>query len=120
MMDMMTNQEKTLESMFRAHESLRKHLQAADPLLDNDSETASILTSTTNLTNLTVFDFDIAIKATAVYQRCMNRRSDRTSLLSLGLSTSQHTSSSKTKDTATEEKHDLASEPGRCQSAGKL
>jgi WD40 repeat protein len=111
MMDMMTNQEKTLESMFRAHESLRKHLQAADPLLDNDSETASILTSTTNLTNLTVFDFDIAIKATAVYQRCMNRRSDRTSLLSLGLSTSQHTSSSKTKDTATEEKHDLASEP---------
>jgi hypothetical protein len=45
MMDMMTNQEKTLESMFRAHESLRKHLQAADPLLDNDSETASILTS---------------------------------------------------------------------------
>jgi WD40 repeat protein len=111
MMDMMTNQEKTLEGMFRAQKSLRKHLQAADPSLDNDSDTASILTSTTNMTILTAFDFDSVIKTTAVYQRCMKRLGDRTSLLSLGLSTLQRTSSSRDDDTTTEEKHNLTSEP---------
>jgi WD40 repeat protein len=111
MMDMMTSQEKTLEGMFRAQESLRKHLQAADPSLGNVSDTASILTSTTNMTTLTTFGFDSVIKTTAVYQRCMKRLGDRTSVLSLGLSTLQRTPSSRDEDTTTEEKHNLTSEP---------
>jgi hypothetical protein len=109
MIDMMTNQEKTLESMFQAQNSLRRHFQATDTSLDHDGDTASIFTSTTNATVLTAFDFDAVIKSTAVYQRCMKRRGDRKSLLALGSSMMQMTPSPATKDMPAGEEQDLAS-----------
>lgn len=76
---MMTNQEKTLKSMLKAQNSLRRFLH--DGPVDKEIETASILSSTTGVTALTAFDFDSIIKATAVYKRCMIRRGDEQSLL---------------------------------------
>ncbi|CAD0097344.1 unnamed protein product [Aureobasidium mustum] len=79
MIDMMTNQEKTLKTMFQAQNSLRRFLH--DGPVDKETDTASILSSTTSGTALTAFDFDSIIKSTAVYKRCMNRRGDEQSLL---------------------------------------
>jgi hypothetical protein len=109
MIDMMTSQEQTLESMCQAQKSLRKHLQTADPSLGNHSDTASILTSSTNSTALTVFDFDTVIKATAVYQRCMGSRGDRTRLLLKRLSMVHLIPEPETDDTVIEEESDSAS-----------
>jgi hypothetical protein len=106
MIDMMTNQEKTLESMFQAQNSLRKYIQAADISLDQDGDTASIFTSTTNSTALTAFDFDAVIKATAVYQRCMRHRDNVKSLSAIGSSRVWMASSSATHDRAAEEELD--------------
>lgn len=107
---MISNQEKTLDSMLGAQESLRKHLQAAHTVLDDDCDTASIRTSGTSMTNLTAFDFDAAIKSTVVYQRCMERRSDRTGPLSLRLPTVQPDASPESKNMMTEKKQYSASE----------
>ncbi|THY22533.1 tricorn protease domain 2-containing protein [Aureobasidium pullulans] len=67
MMDMMANQEKTLQNMLRARGSFRKYLQEANVPLDN--EVASILTARTSSTALTAFDFDSIIMRTSVYKR---------------------------------------------------
>ncbi|KAH0337686.1 hypothetical protein KCU81_g7952, partial [Aureobasidium melanogenum] len=89
MIDMMTNQEKTLESMLEAQASLRRFLQHGP--VDKETDTASILSSTTSGTALTAFDFDSIIKSTAVYKHCMNRRGVETNLLeSLERSTIQY------------------------------
>jgi WD40 repeat protein len=109
MIDMMTSQEQTLESMCQAQKSLRKHLQTADPSLGNHSDTASILTSSSNSTALTAFDFDTVIKATAVYQRCMRSRGDRTRLLLKRLSMVHLIPEPETDDTLIEEESDSAS-----------
>jgi WD40 repeat protein len=109
MIDMMTNQERTLESMFQAQNSLRKYFQAGDTSLDHDGDTASIFTSTTNATALTAFDFDAVIKSTAVYQRCMKRRDNRKSLLALGSSMMRKTSGSAVNDTPGEAEPDTTS-----------
>jgi WD40 repeat protein len=79
MMDMMANQEKTLQNMLRARGSFRRYLQDAKVPLD--SEVASILTASTGSTTLTAFDFDSIIMRTAVYKRCMARGSDNNELL---------------------------------------
>lgn len=79
MMDMMANQEKTLQNMLRARGSFRKYLQDAKVPLD--SEVASILTASTSGTALTAFDFDSIIMRTSVYKRCMARGSDNNELL---------------------------------------
>ena len=79
MMDMMANQEKTLQNMLRARGSFRKYLQDAKVPLD--SEVASILTASTGGTALTAFDFDSIIMRTSVYKRCMARGSDNNELL---------------------------------------
>ncbi|KAG9664808.1 hypothetical protein KCU64_g416, partial [Aureobasidium melanogenum] len=71
MIDMMTNQEKTLKSMLEAQNSLRRFLH--DGPVDKEIDTASILSSTTSVTALTAFEFDSIIKATAVYKRCTSR-----------------------------------------------
>jgi hypothetical protein len=105
----MTSQEQTLESMCQAQKSLRKHLQTADPSLGNHSDTASILTSSSNSTALTAFDFDTVIKATAVYQRCMRSRGDRTRLLLKRLSMVHLIPEPETDDTLIEEESDSAS-----------
>jgi hypothetical protein len=78
---MITSQEKTLKSMFQAHRSLRRHLEAADVVPDDANDAPSILTTTTNVSALTAFDYDPIIKATAVYQRCMRRRGSEQSPL---------------------------------------
>ncbi|KEQ79671.1 tricorn protease domain 2-containing protein [Aureobasidium pullulans EXF-150] len=79
MMDMMANQEKTLQNMLRARGSFRKYLQDAKVPLD--SEVASILTASTSGTALTAFDFDSIIMRTSVYKRCLAKGSDNNELL---------------------------------------
>lgn len=97
---MMTARErtqKTLDNMFRARGLYQKFSQLGeDPLA---SDTASVLSSTTSTT---VFDFDSVIKATAVYQRCMRRRNDTTSLSPTGISTIQPTTESGAENMANE------------------
>jgi len=79
MMDMMANQEKTLQNMLRARGSFRRYLQDAKVPLD--SEVASILTASTGSTTLTAFDFDSIIMRTSVYKRCLAKGSDNNELL---------------------------------------
>ncbi|THY31788.1 tricorn protease domain 2-containing protein [Aureobasidium pullulans] len=78
-MDMMANNERTLQNMPRARGSFRKYLQEANVPLDN--EVASILTARTSSTALAAFDFDSIIMRTSVYKRCMARGSDNNELL---------------------------------------
>lgn len=80
----MASQEKTLESMFQAYDSLCKYLQTTDASLEHVSDTASVLSSMTNMTASTANDFESVIKNTAVYQRCIRRRGDDNGLSSLG------------------------------------
>ena len=108
MIDMMTNQEKTLESMFQAQDSLRRYLRNAENPLEHDGDTASIFTSTTHATALTAFDFDSVIKATAVYQRCMRRRGNDNGLLALGSSVIHMTYSSDIRGAVMEAERDSA------------
>ncbi|OBW67174.1 MAG: Uncharacterized protein AUREO_027510 [Aureobasidium pullulans] len=79
MMNMMANQEKTLQNMLRARGSFRKYLEDAKVPLD--SEVASILTASTSGTALTAFDFDSIIMRTSVYKRCLAKGSDNNELL---------------------------------------
>jgi hypothetical protein len=83
MIDMMASQEKTLESMFQAYDSLCKYLQTTDASLDHVSDTVSVLSLMTNMTTSTANDFESVIKSTAVYQRCIRRRGDDNGLSSL-------------------------------------
>jgi hypothetical protein len=94
---MIMHNEKALERIFKAQRSPHDYRQAADAPHDIDNDTVSMLTSTTAMRASTAFAFDSVIKDTAVYQRCMRRRSDRTGLLSLGLSAVPLTMSSRTK-----------------------
>ncbi|TIA37967.1 tricorn protease domain 2-containing protein [Aureobasidium pullulans] len=79
LMNMMANQEKTLQNMLRARGSFRKYLEDAKVPLD--SEVASILTASTSGTALTAFDFDSIIMRTSVYKRCLAKGSDNNELL---------------------------------------
>jgi hypothetical protein len=90
--------------MLRAQRSHQRYLQDADELPVSD--TASMLTSNTRTTALTTFDFDSIIKATAVYQRCTRRRSEKTSLLSLAMSTGELTLNQGVTATVTREQRD--------------
>ena len=79
MMNMMANQEKTLQNMLRARGSFRRYLEDAKVPLD--SEVASILTASTSGTALTAFDFDSIIMRTSVYKRCLAKGCDNNELL---------------------------------------
>ena len=112
-MKMMATQDETLQNMFRAQQLYQEHLRDNDSFLASDM--VSNLSSASIRTTMTAFEFDSVIKATAVYQRCMRRRGDATSLLSLGLSM-EPTSCSGENDTATTHQWDPAPRPSHRES----